>query len=119
MIGIAFAQTGGTSPAGTDLGMMMQNIFPIILIIFVFYFLLIRPQQKKTREHQEFLSNLKKGDEVVTSAGIHGKITGLTDVIATLEIAEGVRIKINRVSIQASAAEAKKQAETPAKTSGG
>ena len=115
MTGIAFAQTGATPQAGAGLA----SFIPLILIFVVFYFLLIRPQQKKTKEHQEFLTGLKKGDEVVTSAGIHGRITGLTDVIATLEIADGVRIKINRVSIQSSAAEARKQAEAPAKTSGG
>ena len=115
MTGIAFAQSGAAPQAGAGLA----SFIPLILIFVVFYFLLIRPQQKKAREHQDFLSSLKKGDEVVTSAGIHGKITGLTDVVATLEIADGVRIKINRVSIQSSAAEAKKQGETPAKTSGG
>ena len=115
MTGIAFAQSGGAAPTGAGL----TSFIPLILIFVVFYFLLIRPQQKKAKEHQDFLGGLKKGDEVVTSAGIHGKITGLTDAIATLEIADGVRIKINRVSIQASAAESKKQAEAPAKTSGG
>ena len=115
MTGIAFAQTGGTAPLGAGL----TSFIPLILIFVVFYFLLIRPQQKKAREHQDFLSSLKKGDEVVTSAGIHGKITGLTDAIATLEIAEGVRIKITRASILSSSAEAKKQAEAPAKSSGG
>lgn len=115
MSGIAFAQSGATPPAGAGLA----SFIPLILIFVVFYFLLIRPQQKKAKEHQAFLGSLKKGDEVVTSAGIHGRITGLTDAIATLEIAEGVRIKINRGSIQDSAAEAKKQAEAPAKTSGG
>ena len=115
MTGIAFAQSGATPPAGAGLA----SFIPLILIFVVFYFLLIRPQQKKAKEHQAFLGGLKKGDEVVTSAGIHGKITGLTDAIATLEIAEGVRIKITRGSILSSAEEAKKQSEAPVKSSGG
>jgi preprotein translocase subunit YajC len=114
MTGIAYA-ANGTAPAGGGL----MSFIPLILIFVVFYFLLIRPQQKKAKEHQNFLSNLKKGDEVVTSGGIHGRITGLTDVVVTLEIAEGVKIKVNRPSILTSAAEARKQGEAPVKSSGG
>jgi len=115
MIGIAYAQGGATPPAG---GGMLQFL-PLILIFVVFYFLLIRPQQKKAKEHQEFLGSLQKGDEVVTSGGIHGRITGLTDTIVTMEIADGVRIKINRASVLTSATDAKKQAEAPGKPAGG
>jgi preprotein translocase subunit YajC len=62
----------GMRPAGSG----FASFIPLILIFVVFYFLLIRPQQKKAKEHQIFLSGLKKGDEVVTSGGIHGRITG-------------------------------------------
>ncbi len=113
--GIAYAQ-GGAAPAA---GGGFASLVPLILIFGVFYFLLIRPQQKKAKEHQQFLSEMKKGDEVVTSGGIHGRITGLTEAVVTLEIAEGVRIKINRGSILSSAAEARKQADAPAKSGGG
>jgi len=112
---IAYAQGGATPPAGSGLA----SFIPLILIFVVFYFLLIRPQQKKAKEHQQFLSALKKGDDVVTSGGIHGRITGLNDVIVTMEIADGVRIKVNRASILTSAQDAKKQAEAPAKPAGG
>jgi preprotein translocase subunit YajC len=115
MTGLAYAQTGAAPPAGGGLA----GFLPLILIFVVFYFLLIRPQQKKAKEHAEFLRNLKKGDEVVTSGGIHGRITGLTDTIVTLEIAENVRIKVTRPSVLASASDAKKQAETVDKPSGG
>jgi preprotein translocase subunit YajC len=115
MTGIAYAQSGATPPGGAGLA----SFIPLILIFVVFYFLLIRPQQKKGKEHQAFLGSLKKGDEVVTSAGIYGRITGLTDVVATLEIADGVRVKINRASILSSATEAKQQSDAPAKSSGG
>ncbi|GAB4341361.1 MAG: hypothetical protein Kow0089_15660 [Desulfobulbaceae bacterium] len=114
MIGIAYAQGGTAPPAAGGLA----GFLPIILIFVVFYFLLIRPQQKKAKEHQEFLNNLKKGDNVVTSGGIHGKITGLTDTIVTLEVADGVRIKVSRPSVLSSA-DAAKKAEPLEKPSGG
>ena len=115
MTGIAYAANGAAPPAAGGLA----SFIPLILIFVVFYFLLIRPQQKKAKEHQEFLGSLQKGNEVVTSGGIHGRITGLTDTIVTMEIADGVRIKVNRSSVLTSAAEAKKQAEAPKKSSGG
>jgi len=115
MTGIAYAQGGAAPPAGGGLA----GFLPLILIFVVFYFLLIRPQQKKAKEHQEFLGNLKKGDSVVTSGGIHGRITGLTDTIVTLEVAEGVRIKVSRPSVLSSASDATKQAESLEKPSGG
>jgi preprotein translocase subunit YajC len=62
----------------------------------IFYFLLIRPQQKKQKKQREVLAALKRGDMVVTSGGLHGKITGLTERVITLEIAEKVRVKVGR-----------------------
>ena len=64
------------------------------LLIAVFYFLLIRPQQERAKQHKTFMANLKKGDTVVTSGGLYGKITGITDEAITMEIAEKVRIKV-------------------------
>ncbi len=92
MIDVAYAAapTGGTPQGG------IISFVPLILIFVVFYFLLIRPQQKKAKEHQNFIANLKKGDKVVTSGGIHGEITGLTDKVITVEIAENVRVKVSR-----------------------
>jgi preprotein translocase subunit YajC len=115
MTGIAYAQTGAATGAGGGLA----GFLPLILIFVVFYFLLIRPQQKKAKQHTAFLGQLKKGDDVVTSGGIHGKITGLTDTIITLEIADSVRIKVNRPSVLASEADTKNQAEIGDKKSGG
>ncbi|MBU0482714.1 MAG: preprotein translocase subunit YajC [Proteobacteria bacterium] len=77
----------------------IASFLPLILIFVIFYFLLIRPQQKKVKEHQAFVTALKKGDAVVTNGGIHGTITGLTDTVVTLEIADNVRIKISRINI--------------------
>ena len=62
-------------------------------------FLLIRPQQKKAKQHREMLSGLKKGDRVVSSGGLHGVITGLTDDLVTMEIAPKIRVKVSRSSI--------------------
>lgn len=100
MVGIAYAE-GATGVAGAAGG--FAQFVPLVLIFVVFYFLLIRPQQKKAKEHQNYLSNLKKGDKIVTGGGVHGQITGLTDTVATVEIAENVRIKVNRGSIIGSA----------------
>lgn len=96
MIDIAYAM-GGDAIAGGAKG--MGAFIPLILMFVIFYFLLIRPQQKRAKQHREVLKNLRKGDTVVTSGGIHGRITGLTDTIVTLEIADKVRIKVSRGQI--------------------
>jgi len=115
MTSIAFAQ--GAAPAGGAAG-GIASFVPLILIFVVFYFLLIRPQQKKAKEHQNFLNNLKKGERVITSGGIYGRITGLTDTVVTLEIADGVTIKVLRSAIMSSATAAEKQAAKPTQSGG-
>ncbi len=95
----AFAQA---SPAGAPAGGMsgiMNMLLPLMVIFFIFWLLLIRPQQKKMKKHQEFISSLKKGDEVITSSGIFGKIAGVADNAITLEIADGVKIKVEKAHI--------------------
>jgi len=87
-----------------------MSFLPLILIFAVFYFLLIRPQQKKAKEHQEFLKNIKKGDVVVSSGGIQGTVTGLTDSVITLEIADNVRVKVSRPYILGSVSSVKEEA---------
>ena len=69
------------------------------LFIGVFYFLLIRPQQKRAKEHQALVSKLAAGDEVVTGGGLLGKVTEVGDTFVTLEIADGVRVKVQKVQI--------------------
>jgi preprotein translocase subunit YajC len=71
-------------------------LVPLVLMFVIFYFLLIRPQQQKQKKHRQMLSNIKKGDVVITAGGLHGKVTGLTDAAVTLEIAEKVRVKVGR-----------------------
>ena len=65
----------------------------------IFYFLMIRPQQKRAKEHKNFLDNLKKGDKIITSGGLYGTITGITDDAITVEIAEKVRVKIDKNTV--------------------
>ena len=69
------------------------------LIFVVFYFLLIRPQQKQAKQHQAFLSDLKKGHKVVTKGGLHGVITAVNDTVITLEIAKDISVKVSRDAI--------------------
>ena len=76
-----------------------MQFVPFVIIIAVFYFLIIRPQAKKQKESQDFLSSLKVGDSVITQSGILGRITGLNEQIATLEIAPEVQIKVMRAQI--------------------
>lgn len=80
-------------------GSMLAILPPIIFMFLIFWFMLIRPQQKKQQETRKMLDDLKEGDNVVTMSGIHGTIKKLKDDIVTLQIAENVRIKINRSSI--------------------
>ena len=65
----------------------------------VFYFLLIRPQQQKAKEHRKMLANLKKNDEVITSGGLYGRVMTLSDDVVTLEIAPNVRVRVSRPQI--------------------
>ena len=96
MLGLAFAM--GTPPGGGAAGgaSAFMNIVPLIFMFAIFYFLLIRPQQKKAKEHKALLESLKKGDKVVTAGGMHGKVTALDDKVVTLEIANGVNVKFNK-----------------------
>ncbi len=78
---------------------LIENLLPIAVMIGVFYFLLIRPQAKKQKDHLKFLGDLKRGEQVITSGGILGTIEGLTDKFVTLEISNGVKIRILRAQI--------------------
>lgn len=77
----------------------LEQFFPFILLGLLFYFLLIRPQQRRHKQHGSFLSQIKRGDEVLTNSGIYGRIEGLTDSFVILEIAEGVRIRVVKSQI--------------------
>jgi preprotein translocase subunit YajC len=85
---------GSPGPFGS-----LTGIFPIILMFAVFYFLIIRPQSKKAKLHQQMLGQLKKGDDVVTTGGLIGRITGIKDDEVTLQVQEGVRLRILRSAV--------------------
>jgi len=96
LISEAWAQAA--SP-GAAPGAQFQFILMMAAFIALFYFMLIRPQQKRTREHQALLSKLAAGDEVVTSGGMLGKIAEVGDTFVTLEVADGVRVKVQKAQI--------------------
>jgi preprotein translocase subunit YajC len=113
MTGIAFAadSAGGLGGMAGGLGGMAQFL-PLVLIFVVFYFLLIRPQQKQAKQHQAFLNDLKKGSKVFTKGGLHGVITGMADNVISLEIAKDVIVKVSRDAIAGSLT---KEGTVPAK----
>jgi preprotein translocase subunit YajC len=83
-------------------------LIPMLLIFLIFYFLLIRPQQRRQREQDAMLKGIEKGDQVVTAGGLHGKVVGVTDDVLTLEIADRVRVKVSRAKVE-SASKPKKE----------
>jgi preprotein translocase subunit YajC len=114
---IAYAM--GPGGAGGEGGGGFSTFIPLILMFVIFYFLLIRPQQKKTKEHRQMVSNLSKGDRIITSGGLHGRITGLSDATLTVEIADKVRVKIARGNVGAlNQASAQPQPQPKAKDKG-
>ena len=106
-IALTLAQAATSAPAagatpqqpGGIAGILANPLWMMLAIFAVFYFMIIRPQQKKQREQDQWLKALKKGDEVVTAGGLIGKITGLTDTTVTLEVQEKVRLKVLRSAI--------------------
>jgi len=93
-ISIAHAQ-------GAEQGSPLGFFLPLVIIFGAFYFLLIRPQQKRQKSHKELVAAISTGDEVITAGGILGKVTAVSDLYATLEIADKVEIKIQKSTISA------------------
>ena len=94
----AFAQAA----AGGDTNSMLMSLLPFALIFVIMYFLILRPQQKRVKEHQELVKNLRRGDTVVTSGGLIGKVTKVVDdEQVEVEIADGVRIRQMRTMVSA------------------
>lgn len=107
--------TGGGQAGGGAGG--FTSFIPLILMFVIFYFLLIRPQQKKSKEHRSMIDSLKKGDRIVTSGGIYGRITGVSETTLTVEIADKVRVKIGRGNVSGLAQPAAApQPQTPKKS---
>ncbi len=94
VIPMAAAQPAATGPQG-----LIAQFFPFIIIFAIMYFLMIRPQQKKAKEHQALLGRLKVGDKVITNGGIHGTISGVQERTVRVEIANKVEMTLNRGAI--------------------
>ena|SRR3972149_5806335 len=100
LMGIAWALGGspGGGAGGSGGGVLGSLMLPIAIFV-IFYFLLIRPQQKTQKKHKELLSNLKKGDQVVTSGGIYGTITKIRGDVVMLQVADQVKLRVARSAI--------------------
>ena len=92
--GVAWAQTAAAAPQGGP-GLLV-SLIPFVLIFLIFYFLLIRPQKQRSTQHKTMLDALKKGDKVITSGGLWGTITNLGKETVTLQIADTVKVKVER-----------------------
>jgi preprotein translocase subunit YajC len=91
---IAMAPQGGDGGGG-----LISTLIMFGAIFFIFYFMIIRPQQKRAKEREKMLSNIEKGDKVITSGGVHGVIAGLDEKTALLQISDNVKVKIDRSAI--------------------
>lgn len=96
LISTAQAQTAPGAPAP---GGGMSSIFTMIAMFAIFYFMLIRPQMKRAKEHRAMLDKLSKGDEVITSGGIAGTVTDIGDNFVTLEVADNVRVRVQKAAV--------------------
>jgi len=91
--------TGGSSS-------MLSTLVPMVLIMVVFYFFMIRPQVKKAKDHKKLVADLKKGDKIVTTAGIHGKIVDMNDLTFLIEVEGGTKIRFDKSAISLDATKA-------------
>ena len=92
---LAYAQGAPAAPGPSP----MVSLAPIALMFIVLYFLLIRPQQKRAREHETMVQNVKRNDEIVTTGGIYGRVQSIADKILVVEIAPNVRIRLEREQV--------------------
>lgn len=97
-ISSAFAQTPAAAPGGDMLG-SLSGMLPLVLMFVVLYFIMIRPQMKRQKEHRAMIDALAKGDEVVTAGGMLGKVTSLAEGFVTLQVANGVEVQMQRSSV--------------------
>ena len=105
--GIAWADAAAPAAAAPAAGpqsffdqMLTNPVVPLVMVVAVFYFIIIRPQTQRTSEHQKLVKGLKKNDEVVTNGGIVGRVAEISDNLVTLEIAPNVRVRIERTEIK-------------------
>ncbi|WP_342328776.1 preprotein translocase subunit YajC [Pedobacter sp. FW305-3-2-15-E-R2A2] len=98
MISTVILQAGGSNMLGT--------LVPMVLIMVVFYFFMIRPQVKKAKDHKKLVEDLKKGDKIVTTAGIHGRIVDMNDTTFLIEVEGGTKIRFDKTAISLDATKA-------------
>ena len=98
-ISSAFAQTAPAAAGGSDMLSSLTGMLPLVLMFVVLYFVMIRPQMKKQKEHRTMIEALAKGDEVATAGGLLGKVTKLGDVYLTLELTPGIEVQLQRSAI--------------------
>lgn len=97
MVSLAFAESSSPQPSLASSPFI--SMMPLLVIFAIFYFLLVRPQQKKAKSHSEMLKNLKKGDRVITSSGFYATVIGIAESNLELKLADNVRVKILKNSI--------------------
>jgi preprotein translocase subunit YajC len=99
-ISSAFAQTApAAAAAGGDMQSSLMSMLPLVLMFVVLYFVMIRPQMRKQKEHRSMIDALAKGDEIVTSGGLLGKVTKMGDSYLSLEVASGVELQVQRSAV--------------------
>ncbi len=96
---IFMAQASASASGGSNMAFILGNILPLILVFVVFYFLLIRPQAQRAKQHRALIDAVKVRDNVITSGGIVGKVTKVDDVYAEVEIATGVKVKVVKATL--------------------
>jgi len=95
----AFAQTAPAAAGGGDMQSSLMSMLPLVLMFVVLYFVMIRPQMKKQKEHRAMIDALAKGDEVATVGGVLGKVSKLGDSYVSLEVANGVELQVQRSAV--------------------
>ena len=98
-ISSAFAQTAPAAAAGSDMQSSLMSMLPLVLMFVVLYFVMIRPQMRKQKEHRSMIEALAKGDEIVTAGGLLGKVTKMGDSYLGLEVANGVELQVQRSAV--------------------
>ena len=99
LITSAYAQTAPAAAAGGDMQSSLMSMLPLLLMFVVLYFIMIRPQMKKQKEHKAMIDALAKGDEVATAGGLLGKVSKMGDTFINLEISSGVEVQVQRSAV--------------------
>ena len=95
----AYAQAAGATAPGGGIGMIIQGVWPFFIIFPLFWFLILRPQQRRQKLHQAAILGVKKGDSVVTAGGLMGKATKVEDAVVEVEIANGVKVRVVKATL--------------------